>query len=473
MSVLAERLVAVATALASSLPDGSDLDEALRAGHEGERLEQLRLAGELRRLTDAVGARVAGDLDRRGNDADGTVAFRQGDRALPDMVSRVAGVPYATAQSWCTVGTAVTSRISLVGETLPPQRPRIGAALDTGDVTGEAAAIISRALTGLEEHSSVADRERAEGLLVQEAQVLTLRQLSRVCTQLRNRFDPDGIEPREDLLRRRAGLSRIQKPDGSVRYILDVDPESDGFLKAAIDARTAPRRRVTFDDATDPSADPATADDRTLRQLRLDALVNMARESLANDDGELAGTPVTMLITTTLEALQTGTGAAFLAGVDTPVSASTARRLACSANIILVVLGGESEVLDIGRAKRLFTTGQRLAMAVRDRGCTWPGCEAPPGWCEAAHARNPWHAGGKTRLDDGTLLCPYHHHRLDNDGWTFELRAGVPWFIPPPWIDPNQTPRRGGRERLPENLAGWSTARRGDLPGNGLHHGLA
>jgi hypothetical protein len=348
------------------------------------------------------------------------------------------------------VGATVTPRTNLQGEVLAVTRPRVGAALDNGDLPVEAAAIISRVLHDLDERTNPEDRDNAEAILVQEAQVLTLRQLGRLCILLKDRLDPDGVEPREDLLRRRSGVQRIQKSDGGVRWIIDADPESDGWLKSAVDARTAPRRQPRFSDPDDPGADPATADDRTIGQRRLAALVGMARDSLAHDDGEVAGLPVTMLVTVPLETLIAGTGAAFIAGVDTPVGAATARRLACSANIIPVVLGGQSEVLDVGRANRFFTKGQRLAMAVRDRGCTWPGCEAPPGWCEAAHARSPWHRGGRTGLDNGALLCPYHHHRLDDDGWTLEVRDGIPWFIPPPWVDPDQRPRRGGRERLPE-----------------------
>jgi hypothetical protein len=455
MGVLTERLEAAVAALVASLPPRPDLDVALRSGHEGDRLAQLRLVGEARRLLDAVGARIAGDLDRR--DAavlSEPLSFRQGDRTLADTVSRVAGVPYATAQQWCSVGKAITTRTSLLGEPLPANRPGVGAALDEGKLTIEAAATISRALAQLAEHTTLEDQEQAEALLVQEAPELTLRQLGRLCIELGDRFDPDGVEPREELLRRRAGLRIVRSRDGGTRWILDLDPESEGFLTAAVDARTAPRRRVEFGDPDDPAVDPATADGRSLRQRQLDALVGMARDSLAGDDGQVAGMPVAMLVTVSLETLQTGIGSASIAGVDTPVSAATARRLACQANIIPIVLGGESEILDVGRVKRLFTTGQRLAMAVRDRGCSWPGCEAPPGWCEAAHARNPWHNGGKTRLEDGLLLCSYHHHRFDNDGWTFEMRNGIPYFIPPPHIDPTGTPRRGGRERLPQNLAG-------------------
>ena len=234
MSVLAEQLVAVATALAASLPADDDLDGGLRAAREGARLKQLELVGALRRMADAVGARVAGDLERVSSLVDGSVAFRQGDRSLPDTVSRIAGVPYPTAQAWCTVGEAVSSRSSLLGETLPAERPRVGAALDAGALSVEAAAVIVRALTASEPYTTVEERDGAEGFLVQQAQELTLRQLGRLCVALQDRFDPDGIAPREELLRQRAGVRRVQKRDGSTDWILSTDPESDGWLKGRV-----------------------------------------------------------------------------------------------------------------------------------------------------------------------------------------------------------------------------------------------
>jgi hypothetical protein len=81
---------------------------------------------------------------------------------------------------------------------------------------------------------------------------------------------------------------------------------------------------------------------------------------------------------------------------DEPISASQARRLACTAKILPAVLGGASEVLDLGRARRLFSPAQRKAMAIRDVTCRAEGCEIPAAWCEA---------------HDGALLCSFHHHR--------------------------------------------------------------
>jgi hypothetical protein len=188
-------------------------------------------------------------------------------------------------------------------------------------------------------------------------------------------------------------------------------------------------------------------DTRPLSQRRVDALIAVCRESLANDKGTLAGTSVTMLVTVPLEALQTGVGTATIAGVDEPISAGTARRLAADAELIPVVLGTDSEVLDLGRSARLFSPAQRRALAARDGGCIWPGCTMPPAWCEVAHLL-AWILGGETDLENGALMCPHHHRRFDHDGWALRREHGTPYLIPPVWLDPQQTPRRAGRYEL-------------------------
>ncbi len=109
----------------------------------------------------------------------------------------------------------------------------------------------------------------------------------------------------------------------------------------------------------------------------------------------------------TLESLTDGLTAACLDTGD-KISAGEARRLACRAGIIPAVLDGGSTVLDLGRRRRLHTPAQRLALALRDRGCTATGCDRPPAWCHAHHD-HPWSRGGTTTLANGRLLCPRHH----------------------------------------------------------------
>jgi hypothetical protein len=106
------------------------------------------------------------------------------------------------------------------------------------------------------------------------------------------------------------------------------------------------------------------------------------------------------------------------------ISAGEARRLACTAGIMPMVLSGASQPLDVGRARRFHTPAMRTALALRDRECRATGCDIPAAWCEAHHLV-PWAKGGTTRLDDGVLLCGFHHHRAhDHRYQTSRLRNG-------------------------------------------------
>ena len=66
------------------------------------------------------------------------------------------------------------------------------------------------------------------------------------------------------------------------------------------------------------------------------------------------------------------------------------------------------DVLDVGRATRLVTPGQRAALNARDKGCVHPGCDRPPEWTDAHHLVH-WADGGTTDLENLALLCQRHH----------------------------------------------------------------
>jgi hypothetical protein len=123
------------------------------------------------------------------------------------------------------------------------------------------------------------------------------------------------------------------------------------------------------------------------------------------------GVAATVVVTMDLETLLGGIKAASL---DTGgrISAGEARRLACRAGIIPVVLGGASVPLDVGRRRRFHTEYQRIAMGIRDKGCAVVGCDAPPGMTEAHHEMRSWAAGGGTSVEHGKLYCPPHHRKV-------------------------------------------------------------
>ncbi|MFJ6536524.1 DUF222 domain-containing protein [Paenarthrobacter sp. NPDC091711] len=135
---------------------------------------------------------------------------------------------------------------------------------------------------------------------------------------------------------------------------------------------------------------------------------------------------------------RSGSGTATFLG---PIHPNTIRKIACDADILPVLLGSDSRVLDIGRTTRIFPPHIRKAITARDGGCAFPDCTMPAPWCEAHHTTY-WSHGGTTSTDNGTLLCSHHHHLIHKEQWRIDMTTGVPWFIPPPHIDPQQTPRQ-------------------------------
>lgn len=136
------------------------------------------------------------------------------------------------------------------------------------------------------------------------------------------------------------------------------------------------------------------------------------------------GVSATVMVTMTLAELEGRNGVAML-DTGTPISASQARRFACEAKLIPVVLDGESVPLDLGRSQRIYHEYQRQAMAVRDKKCVIEGCDRPAAWCHAHHFEE-WEKGGPTDLASGGLVCPYHHSLLNSPKWRVEWVNGKP-----------------------------------------------
>lgn len=187
-----------------------------------------------------------------------------------------------------------------------------------------------------------------------------------------------------------------------------------------------------------PDSDP-----RTPWQMRADILTDLCRHALDCTQAT-SGVRTTVVVRMTRADLESGLGLGEIDGMPQPVSASALRRAAADAEIVPVVLGGRSEVLDWGRSRRLFTSAQRLALVERDGGCAW--CNAPPSWCEAHHIRWWERDAGPTDLANAVLICARCRHRVHRDGWDVEVRDHVVHFVPPPTVDPTRTPRAGGRK---------------------------
>ena len=124
------------------------------------------------------------------------------------------------------------------------------------------------------------------------------------------------------------------------------------------------------------------------------------------------GSPFTLVVTIGYDALMSGLGVA-VTDTGHRISAGEARRLACKAGIIPMVLDGDSMPLDVGREKRLFDRYQKIAINHRYNGCAADNCDRPPAWMEYHH-EDPWHLGGHTDAKKGISFCAPHHHMADH-----------------------------------------------------------
>ena len=377
-------------------------------------------------------------LSGRSLGADG-MARRAGHRSAAVMLASLWQMSVAEAQRFCEVGLATRARHALDGSPLPAKFEFVADGVASGTLGIAAAGIIVRELEAASLRCSTEARIEAEELLVSRAADLTIAELHIVARHAREVLDQDGFEPRDHRQKARRSLRFVPDFDGMIRLEWVMAPETAGLVQANVNAIVGAQLRTARE--TD------VPDDRTLEQRRADAAEQVFQHaaSCARKGGDRP--TVTMVVRMSLDDLRCGTGTASIDGVPEPISIATARTLAADAEIIPMVLGGPSEALDVGRGDRLFTRVQRLALIERDDGCAFAGCTSPPAFAEAHHIQW-WSHGGATDLSNGVMLCSFHHHRVHDDGWEIEVRDGIPYFTPPPWVDPERRERRGGRVEL-------------------------
>lgn len=248
--------------------------------------------------------------------------------------------------------------------------------------------------------------------------------LSTIASQAKAQLvEPDEDEQADHEKGCRRLLRRVGTVAGLAEWQLLLDEEGQAILSAALDPLSAPR----------PGADEHGAhrlDHRTAATRRADALLEIIGRGVAAPEGTTVTEKAKIQVTVNAEALAGKLPGGGHTGTGQRLSAGTIRRLACDAQIIPVVLGGPSEVLDVGVTKRLFTPAQRTAVLLRDQGCSFPGCSAPAGWTEIHHIIH-WVFGGATDLSNAAALCRRHHVIVHRYGYTATATAtGVIWHLP-------------------------------------------
>ncbi|WP_157007371.1 HNH endonuclease signature motif containing protein [Agromyces laixinhei] len=434
---------------------------------------------ELARRVQALQAKCAAELaarSRSGGDDD--VAHRHGFSSPERLIATVTGGRYSDAAKLVAVGEATAARASFTGEQLPARHPHLAAGLEAGSLCVDAADTIRRFLDGVALRADRVELGEAERFLVERAPLVGVDGLARLVKQLQARLDPDGVKPREDELRSQRGLRIWEDRAGMIQLQGAFDPANGAPIKLAVEALvSAELHRVRdakrgfgasvvggqsgadgeSEEVGEPEAagepDEIFVEQRTIAQLNADALADIARLSLGAKHAPAALRQATVVARIDAEALVTGHGHATIDGIDQPVSVATVRELAMSAGISPLLLDHRSEPLELGRAARLFTPAQKLALIERDGGCAWPACNRPPSHTQAHHIRWWKRHRGRTDVGNGIMLCSHHHHRVHDDGWVITVRDAQTWFTPPVHLDPRQRPRPGNR-RLPSMRVG-------------------
>ena len=399
--------------------------------------------GVLKRHVDAAFAPVAAEISRQSRRELGkdSLAKKQGFASPAVLISTTTGTSVGEAVRIVQVGEATAPRMSLTGEALPAKHPHVAEAVAAGRIGMTAASAIITLLDRLALRVDPARLDEAERELVGLAPGLRPDELAKLICRAEAHLDPDGVEPRHEQLQAERSF-QMQERDGMFVVSGKLDPETGVPVKAALDALVGDALR------RNEHADEDERDHRSVRQMQADALADICRHAIGCSEVP-TGPTATVVVRVDLADLEAGIGTATIDGIAQPVPASTVRRLAADAQIIPCVLGGESEILDWGRAKRLFTIPQKQALGERDGGCV--GCGAPAAWCHGRHLRWWKRHRGRTDLSNGVLLCTGCHHRLHTDGW--EIRVDGPgiharvWVVPPAWIDPERTPRLAGGAR--------------------------
>jgi hypothetical protein len=276
----------------------------------------------------------------------------------------------------------------------------------------------------------------AEPHLVEWAEKATPKELRQVVTHVRQSYAADKLvrDEAEDYAARRLDAPATIHGIGVGRFSLH--PHGYETVMTAIHAASR----------------PVSGDDRTPAQRRADALITIAEIALRSGELPITGgvkPHVSVIVNASCLTGETGAAAADFSFGAT-ASTEWARRVACDAEISRVVFGPAGEILDAGRAMRTFSAAQTRAIVARDRHCIWPGCDMPPGWCEAHHCLH-WADGGHTSVINGALICGRHHDRVHAEGHAIHPTPNGPYVVDlRPASDPRWTGHRnraGPRQR--------------------------
>ncbi|WP_194410822.1 HNH endonuclease signature motif containing protein [Microbacterium cremeum] len=280
----------------------------------------------------------------------------------------------------------------------------------------------------------------AEGLIA-ESSTMPAEELQKRARTVRDLLDPVGAEERYARRFENRSFRMWVDADGQHRASIALDDEMGLWVQAMLDAALRPRRGgprfVTEQERQ--QADELIADPRTNDQLAYDLFADVLRAGALADAAEVFGARqpgVRMVVIKDAGGPRDAFGRLVATGHaedgGAPLPCSVVDRNSCANGSLDVIVDAYGNPLDLGREARLYSSRQRLTLAIRDGGCLWPGCNRPPSYCEAHHCDHYAEHDGRTDIDRGVLLCRFHHMLLHNRGWRITRDGTSPFVLHPP-----------------------------------------
>ncbi len=344
------------------------LSDAELCGEAAEIARALDLLGH--RLS-AVTAEVAG---RGCHERDGFLSVTR-------WLAVTADIDDAAARRYVTLGRVLRDH------------PETGRRAAGGDLSGSRVRILARAARM---HPDLY-REH-EAMLLDLAGGLELSGLKKAVDYWVNCADAVGAEYDADRQREASYLFASQTLGGMVKLDGLFDKETGEVILTALDAAMTPEAR----------GEGASGELRPAPKRRAEVLSEICRQFLDCYPGRVGGHRPHVSVIVDLETLEGRPGRRCELAHTGTITPETARRILCDAEASRVIVDSDSVPLDMGRAVRTVTPAQFRALAIRDGGCTYKGCNRPPAWCDAHHVV-PWHKGGTTDLANLRLYCRRHH----------------------------------------------------------------
>ena len=337
-------------------------------------------------------------------------------------------------------------RRALIGQALAPILPATAAAQALGLINSEHVKVLREAMKKLPGFVDTVTREQIEVNLVRKAVGVGPTELKKAADRTLFLLDQDGPVPDDTERGRKRGLHvGPQGHDGMRPVTGNMTPEAWATWEAILAKYAAPGMCNPDDPepciSGTPSQEQIDNDHRSLAQRQHDALVAVGRIALMNGElGQLNGLPVSIIIRTTLQDLESRAGVGTTGG-GSLMPIKDVIRLAAHANHYLAVFDkATGSSLDLFRTRRTASPAQRIMLIARDGGCTKPCCTVGAYGSQVHHALRDWSDGGQTNVNELALACGPDNRLVGNDGgWTTTINArGEVEWIPPPQLDTGQ-----------------------------------